>query len=117
VNDRISILSHDAAMQAAAKVARSRNPERQLSYWIKFHTYFRPKPPSGGVRPPAVPLPPDRLAELARWWVGHALDDFIFLFRAKRRGGRIVLDAARNSSSSPKRIPALRRNQEGRARG
>ena len=72
------------------KVQRLRNPERQISYIIKFHTYFRPKSRSGGARSPAVPLPPDRLAELAKWWSGYQFDDFIFLFGAKRHGDQIV---------------------------
>lgn len=74
------------------KVRRLRNPERQVSYLIKFHTYFRPKSPAGGTRSPAVPLPPDRLAELAAWWAKYSFDDSTFLFGANRRGGRIVLE-------------------------
>jgi hypothetical protein len=77
------------------KVQRLLNPERQISYSIKFHTYFRPKSRTGAGRPEVARLPPDRLAELAAWWSWHTFDDFIFLFGAKRRGGRIVLDAAR----------------------
>jgi len=50
------------------KVQPLRNPERQISYVVKFPTYFRPKSRSGGARSPAVPLPPDRLAELAARW-------------------------------------------------
>jgi hypothetical protein len=84
------------------KVQLLRNPERQISYLIKFHTYFWPKSRTGGVRSQAAPLPPDRLTELAKWWSGHTFGDFIFLVGAKRRGGRIVLDAARNSSGSPR---------------
>jgi hypothetical protein len=93
------------------KVQRLRNPERQISYSIKFPTYFRPKAHNGAGRPPAVPLPLDRLAELAAWWSGHTFDDFIFLVGAKRQGDRIVLDAARPSSR--KLILRVRRNGEG----
>jgi hypothetical protein len=82
------------------KVQRLRNPERQVSYLIKFNTYFRPRSRSSGARSSAVPLPLDRLAELAAWWSGYTFEDFTFLVGAKRRGGRIVLDATRDSSSS-----------------
>jgi hypothetical protein len=82
------------------KVQPLRNPERQISYVVKFPTYFRPKSRSGGARPSAVPLPPDRLAELAQWWSAYTSDDFTFLLGAKRRGGRIYPAPARNSSSS-----------------
>jgi hypothetical protein len=81
------------------KARRLRNPEAQISYAVKFVTYFRPGARRGGTRPPAVPLPPDRLAELAMWWSGYRFADFIFLFGAKRQGDRIVLEAARSSSN------------------
>ncbi len=70
------------------KVQPLRNPQRQVSYMIKFHTYFRPRSRNGEVLSP-VPLPPDRLAELANWWSGYTFEDFTFLFGARRRGGRI----------------------------
>jgi hypothetical protein len=75
------------------KLQPLRNPERQISYVVKFPTFFRPKSRSGGARSPAVPLPSDRLAELAAWWSGYAFEDLIFLFGAKRRGGRIVIES------------------------
>ncbi|MGO9741545.1 MAG: hypothetical protein ACLPN5_08550 [Roseiarcus sp.] len=34
-----------------------------------------------------------RLAELARWWALYSFDDFVFLYGARRRGGRIVVEA------------------------
>jgi hypothetical protein len=39
-----------------------------------------------------VPLPADRLAELARRRSQHSVDDFQFLFGARRWGGRIVAE-------------------------
>ena len=95
------------------KVQRLRNPEGQISYSVKFVTYFRPGARRGGARPPAVPLPPDRLAELVEWWSGYRFDDFIFLFGAKRRGGQVVVDARGNSSRSFN-IPILRKPRIGR---
>jgi hypothetical protein len=74
------------------KVQRLRNPERQISYLIKFNSYFRLRARAHTFRSPAKPLPPDRLAELATWWSRHRFDDFIFLFGAKRRGGRISIE-------------------------
>jgi hypothetical protein len=74
------------------KVQLLHNPERQISYSIKFHTYFRPKSRTGASRPEVAPLPPDRLTELAKWWSGYTFGDFLFLVGAKRRGGRIVVD-------------------------
>ena len=47
-----------------------RNPDKQLSYCIKFVTYHQP-----GRR--LVPLPPDRLVELADWWSRHRFEDFL----------------------------------------
>jgi hypothetical protein len=82
------------------KVQLLRNPERQISYSIKFHTYFRPWSRSGASRSPAVPLPRDRLAEFAEWSSQYTFDDFTFLLGANKRGGQIVLEAARTSSNS-----------------
>jgi transposase len=62
-----------------------RNPDEQLSYCIKFVTYHRP-----GRR--RVPLPPDRLVELAAWCAPHRFEDFLFAYGARRRGGRLVVD-------------------------
>ena len=53
-------------------------------------------------RSPAVPLPPDRLTELAAWSSRYTPNDFTFLFGARRRGGRIPPATARNSSNSHK---------------
>lgn len=70
-------------------VAALENPERQISYSIKFVTYHRPGKAGLGARAPARPLPPDRLAELARWWSRYQFDDFVFLLGAHRQGDRI----------------------------
>jgi hypothetical protein len=63
---------------------------RAVTYLTKFTTYHRPfrRGPGGCSR--AVPLPPERLAELLSWWAGYRFEDFTFLFGARRRGGRIV---------------------------
>ena len=62
-----------------------RNLDEQLSYCIKFVTYHQP-----GRR--LVPLPPDRLVELAAWWSRHRFEDYLFAYGARRRGGRLVVD-------------------------
>jgi hypothetical protein len=62
-----------------------RNPDEQLSYCIKFVTYHQP-----GRR--RVPLPGERLVELAAWWSRHRFEDLLFAYGARRRGGRLVVD-------------------------
>ncbi len=62
-----------------------RDPAEQLSYCVKFVSYHQP-----GRR--LVPLPPDRLVELAEWWSRHRFEDFLFAYGARRRGGRLVVD-------------------------
>jgi hypothetical protein len=61
------------------------NPDEQLSYCIKFGSYHQP-----GRR--RVPLPRDRLVELAAWWSQYRFEDFFFAYGARRRGGRLVVD-------------------------
>ena len=62
-----------------------RDPEVQISYCLKFVDYHRP-----GRR--RVPLPPDRLVELAAWWSRYRFEDFLFAYGARRRGDRLVVD-------------------------
>ena len=62
-----------------------RDPDEQLSYCIKFVTYHQP-----GRR--RVPLPPDRLVELAAWWSRQSFDGLLVRLWRPRRGGRLVVD-------------------------
>jgi hypothetical protein len=62
-----------------------RDPDEQLSYCIKFVTYHQP-----GRR--LVPLPADRLVELAEWSSQYRFEDFLFAYGARRRGGQLVVD-------------------------
>jgi hypothetical protein len=77
---------------AALKVERLTDLPRQISYLTKFTTYHRPlkRGPTGVSR--CFPLPPRRLEELASWWANYSFEDFAFLYGARRRGGRIVLE-------------------------
>jgi hypothetical protein len=61
------------------------NPDEQLSYCIKFVTYHQP-----GRR--VVPLPGERLVELAAWWSRYRFEDYLFAYGARRRGGQLVVD-------------------------
>ena len=66
------------------------DPGEQLSYIVKFHTYHKPRQSRANRRARVYRLPPDRLAELATWSSRYRLDDFLFLYGAKRRGKKIV---------------------------
>ena len=70
------------------------NPERWLSYALKFVTYHKPRKTDQNRGERKVRLPPDRLAELATWWTRYQHDDFVFLLGARRRGHEIVADAS-----------------------
>ena len=95
---------HGVGPKFPVKVQLLRNPERQISYIIKFHTYFRPKPLSGGARSSKASLPRSRLVELAMWWSGYRFADFIFLLGAKSHGDRIILHQGSRHSSSDREI-------------
>jgi hypothetical protein len=66
-------------------VVALRDFDEQISYAIKFVSYHRP-----GRR--RVPLPPDRLVELAAWWSRYRFEDYLFAYGARRRGGQLVVD-------------------------
>jgi hypothetical protein len=71
------------------KKERIDDPVRVISYLQKWVTYFRPFRQNGSKRSPAVPLKPQQIVELCRWWAAHHFDDFLFLCGARRRNGRI----------------------------
>ena len=67
--------------ERALKVQALRDPDRQLSYLVKFVTYFRPRRQTGPSR--AVPPPRARFLELAAWRGRYRPRDFLFLFGAR----------------------------------
>jgi hypothetical protein len=72
------------------KIERLKDTVRPLSYMQKWMTYFRPHRRLGRKLSMAVPLKPQQVAKLCRWWASHRFEEFMFLYGAKRRGGRIV---------------------------
>ena len=82
---RLAAALEDSGTAKPVDVDPLRDPDEQLSYCIKFVSYHQP-----GRR--RVPLPPDRLVELAAWCSRHRFVDFFFAYGARRRGGRIVVD-------------------------
>lgn len=71
----------------AFKVQALRDQERQLSYLLKFVTYFRPRRQTGPSRSRAVPLPKARFLELAAWRSQYRPRDFLFLYGARLGAG------------------------------
>lgn len=80
-------------VRRASLVQPVRDLTAQSSYLLKFVTYHRPGSQAGQRRPRAYPLPASALHELATWSSEAAFTDFLFLFGARRRGARIVLEA------------------------
>jgi hypothetical protein len=83
--ERLEAALKDSGTDEPVQAVALRDPDEQLSYLVKFVTYHRP----GRLR---VPLPRDRLVELAAWWSRHRFEDYLFAYGARRRGGRIVVD-------------------------
>jgi hypothetical protein len=91
---RLRECSADLPSSSDLKVEKLKDTARPLSYLTKFVTYHRPTRRGPHGRPaPAYPLPAARLIELAAWWAKYRFEDFGFLFGARRRGGRIVVEA------------------------
>ena len=66
------------------------NPERQLSYVLKFTTYHRPHEQRGAEKGTATPLnAPEHLA-LVQWMSKRSFKDFMFLFNARQGVDSIV---------------------------
>ena len=83
----------DASPAAALKVKALKDFAEQLSYCQKFNSSHKPgkRGPNGRARP--YPLPTERLVEWAEWMARQRFEDFAFLFGARRRGGRIVVES------------------------
>jgi hypothetical protein len=67
-------------------------PKTRISYALKFVTYYKTgrRDPDG--RAEKKPLWRDQLVELAAFWSRYRFDDFVFLYGARRRGGRIDVE-------------------------
>jgi hypothetical protein len=74
----------------AVVVKKLRHPIDQCSYLLKYQTIHRPGTQRGARRARVVPLRGKPLVELVEWRMNYQLDDFLFLYGARRRGGKIV---------------------------
>ncbi len=82
---QLEVALRDSGTAKPVRVVPLRDPDRQLSYCVKFVTYQQP----GRLR---FGLPPDRLVELAAWQSRYRFEDFLFAYGARRRGGQLVVD-------------------------
>ncbi len=87
--DRLRTTMDDTDGAIPIKVERLKDAVRALSYMQKWVTYFRPRRRFGHKPSQPVPLKPQQVAELCRWWSCHRFKDFMFLYGARRRVGRI----------------------------
>ena len=76
--------------QKGVKVQPLRHVQRQVSYLLKFVTYFRPGRQTGPSRSRAVPLPKSRFLELAAWRGRYRPRDFFFLYGARLGAGDCI---------------------------
>ena len=88
--DRLAKSMADTDRAIPIKVEQLKDLIRPLSYMQKWVTYFRPRRRVGHQPSKPVPLKPPQVAELCRWWACHRFENFMFLYGAKRHGGRIV---------------------------
>jgi hypothetical protein len=93
---RLEAALEDSDTDDPVRAQLLRDPGEQLSYCVKFVTYHQP-----GRR--LVPLPPERLVELAAWWSQYRFADFWFAYGARRHGGQLVVNKYR-SARRPRRV-------------
>jgi hypothetical protein len=72
-------------VQKPLVVQRMRDPLKQASYLLKFHSYHRPA--KSGI---AYPLKPEAAQELVAWQARYKFEDFLFLKGLRRRGSSLV---------------------------
>ncbi len=91
--DRLRESLPDAKPASALKVQALKDFAEQLSYCQKFNSSHKPgKHGPDGRAPAYYRLPRERLIEWAEWMAKQRFEDFAFLFGARRRGGRIVVE-------------------------
>jgi hypothetical protein len=86
---RLEAALEDSDTDDPVRVQLLCDPDQQLSYCVKFVTYHQP-----GRR--LVPLPPDRLVELAEWWSQYRFEDFLFAYGVRRHGSHLVVISSRS---------------------
>jgi hypothetical protein len=90
--DRLRKSLPDATPATALKVQALKDFAKQLSYCQKFNSSHKPGKHSPVGRADTYPLPTARLIEWAEWMAERRFEDFAFLFGARRRAGRIVVE-------------------------
>jgi hypothetical protein len=83
----------DATPATALKVQALKNFAKQLSYCQKFNSSHKPGKHGPDGRADTYRLPTERLIEWAAWMARRRFEDFAFLFGARRRAGRIVVES------------------------
>jgi hypothetical protein len=91
--DRLRESLPDVNPAAALKVQALKDFAEQIFYCQKFNSSHKPGRRGPNGHPAAYyPLPTGRLIEWAEWMVQQRFEDFAFLFGARRRAGRIVVE-------------------------
>ncbi len=92
--DRLRASLPDVNPAAALKVQTLEDFAEQISYCQKFNSSHKPgKHGPNGHAPAYYPLQTERLIEWAEWMAKRRFEDFAFLFGARRRAGRIVVES------------------------
>jgi hypothetical protein len=91
--DRLRKSLPDANPAITLKVQALKDFAEQLSYCQKFNSGHKPGKHSPDGRARLYPLPTERLIEWAGWMAKRRFEDFAFLFGARRRAGRIVVES------------------------
>jgi hypothetical protein len=91
--DRLRKSLPDATPATALKFQALKDFAKQLSYCQKLNSGHKPgkRGPDGGAD--TYRLPTERLIEWAEWMAKRSFEDFAFLFGARRRAGRIVVES------------------------
>jgi hypothetical protein len=97
--DQLKEAFRGSSIPKALKQQKIKSPAQQISYLQKFNTLHRPGVQRGNRRALAYPLPPAPFRELMAFYAKHEFAEFLFLFGARRRGARIVIDPAPISKS------------------
>jgi hypothetical protein len=91
--DRLRKSLPDANPATALKVQALKDFAEQLSYCQKFNSSHKPGKHGLDGRADTYRLPLERLIEWVAWIAKHRFEDFAFLFGARRRTGRIVVES------------------------
>ncbi len=107
---RLRRFGKNRGIKRSVKTQLLRDELEQISYLLKFITYFRPGDQFANIKSRPLPLPQKRLIELLSWSEDKSFSDFLFLYNLRRTSAGFIdrRGVIKPSLNPPTRLPDSR---------